>query len=201
MPGDLQTLSDRPLKVGLLGGSFNPAHEGHLELSLSALSTLGLDEMWWLVTPANPLKDTSIYAPFDDRMNSAKMIAEDPRIKISDFEKKHGLQYTIDTLTALKKHFPGVSFVWTMGADNLRDFHLWRDWRDIAAEMPIAVFDRPGYKSDALESVAAKELAHFRIDLKAAKTLAGTPPVAWVFVNETNNPMSSTQLRAQSIDP
>jgi len=182
-------------KIGLLGGSFNPAHAGHREISLSAIDWLGLDAVWWLVTPGNPLKDIDSYAPYPERLATARHVADDERIVISNFEQRRGLQYTVDTLTTLWDDFPAMQFVWLMGADGLRDFHLWKDWRRIAETAPFAVFNRPGYETDALDSEAATELAHFRINEDAAKTLAGTEPPAWIFFDGTDNPLSSTAIR------
>ncbi len=181
--------------IGLLGGSFNPAHEGHLGISLAALARLGLDRVWWLVTPGNPLKDPRAYAPYEDRLAAARRIANDPRIAVLDFEARRNLQYTADTLEALRSRHPAHRFVWLMGADSLRDFDQWRDWRRIAQTVPIAVFNRPGLADAALRSETARALKANRIDEAAAETLADTPPPAWVFITDTDIPVSSTAIR------
>ncbi|MBB5517903.1 nicotinate-nucleotide adenylyltransferase [Amphiplicatus metriothermophilus] len=182
-------------KIGLLGGSFNPAHEGHREISLAALDWLGLDAVWWLVSPGNPLKAPDIYAPYEERLAAARRIAADPRIVASDFERRKGLQYTVDTLSMLADLWPQMRFVWLMGADSLAAFHEWKDWRAIAAMVPIAVFSRPGHEAAAEESPAAQALAAFRLDERDGPLLADAEPPAWAFYSGISNPISSTALR------
>ena len=184
-------------RIGLLGGSFNPPHDGHREISLVALDKLGLDAVWWLVTLGNPLKDESDYAPYDERMAAAQRCANHSHIVISDFENRYNLQYTVDTIERLQELNPGVRFVWLMGADSLASFHKWRDWRRIAALAPIAIFNRPGSSDAALYAEAAIALADKRLDPGAAKRLADTTPPAWIFFADTNNPTSSTEIRNQ----
>ena len=181
-------------RIGLLGGSFNPAHVGHREISLVALDRLRLDAVWWLVSPGNPLKDPEIYAAYDERLRQARAVASHPDIVVSDFEQRRGLQYTVDTLEQIIDANPGASFVWLMGADSLCNFHRWKDWRRIAELAPIAVFNRPGYGDAALLSEAADTLAPFRIEEGDGDLLAREPP-AWIFFNDTDNPLSSTVLR------
>ena len=185
-------------RIGLLGGSFNPPHDGHVEISLTALNWLKLDAVWWLVTPGNPLKNPDVYAPYEERLCAARQIIKDDRIVVSNFEERRNLQYTAETLSALNEDFPAMKFVWLMGADSLRDFHRWRDWRKIAALAPIAVFNRPGFGDDALRSETAQALAHFRLDAAAAETLCDSEPPAWIFYQATDNPISSTELRQTS---
>ena len=133
-------------RIGLLGGSFNPAHRGHRRASLNALRALGLDEVWWLVSPGNPLKEgAKDMAPFAARFGSAERMAARAPIRPSDFEAREGTRFTIDTVRALKRRFPMHDFIWLIGADNLRNFHKWRNWRGIVRELPIAVIPRPGY--------------------------------------------------------
>lgn len=184
-------------RVGLLGGSFNPAHAGHREISLAALERLDLDAVWWLVSPGNPLKDPASYAPFEERASIARRIADHPSIIVSDFERRHGLQYTIDTLERLKIVNPQIQFVWLMGADSLSTFHLWKDWRRIAEAAPIAVFNRPGYAESALTSEAANALSAFQHDARNADKFADFEPPAWIYFDDTKNPLSSTDLRAR----
>lgn len=183
-------------RVGLLGGSFNPAHEGHREISLLALERLGLDAVWWLVTPGNPLKDPGLYAPYEDRLATARRVAGHPHIVISDFERRRGLQYTIDTLDALTALNAHTAFVWIMGADAFAQFDRWKDWRRIAALVPLAVFNRPGFAAEALSGPAAESLAPFRIPAGDAMTLAAAEPPAWVYFDDTAIAMSSTAIRA-----
>ncbi len=182
-------------KIGLFGGSFNPAHEGHLEISLSALDRLNLDVIWWLVSPGNPLKDPSDMEPFEARMNSAQQIASDPLILVSDLEKKIGTKYTIDTLKIIKKTYPDDQFVWIMGADNLEQFDQWKDWETIANTVPFAIFNRPSYSSASLKSNAARVLGTFQIEEKDAGKLYSLTPPAWVYCTGNENPASSTEFR------
>lgn len=183
-------------KIGLLGGSFNPAHEGHLEISLAALDVLKLDQIWWLVSPGNPLKSANDMADFDERFASAQKMATDPRIKVSDVEKTLGTVYTIDTLQQLKMSLQKDHFVWLMGADNLIQFHEWKDWKKIASTVPFAIFNRPSYSRKSLKSVAAKALENARIPLDQANTLYSLKPPAWIFYELSDNPLSSTEIRS-----
>ena len=186
-------------QIGLLGGSFNPAHEGHLYISETALRSLGLDEVWWLVSPQNPLKPTDGMASFEDRFNSAKQIARNPKIVVSDFEQHLGQSYTARTLEALCESRKDCAFVWLMGADNLIQFRNWYQWRDIFDTLPIAVFDRPGYTMKALNSFAAKTHEKYRVftSIPGAplKDFAMQRAPAWTFVSHTKHKMSSTALR------
>ncbi|MEZ5833861.1 MAG: nicotinate-nucleotide adenylyltransferase [Dongiaceae bacterium] len=184
-------------RIGLLGGSFNPAHEGHRDISLAALAFLDLDEVWWLVSPQNPLKPERGMASFADRMASAKSMADHPRILVTDIERKFGTRYTADTLRKLVTRFPSYRFVWLMGADNLAQIASWRDWTRIFHLTPIAVFDRPTYTIKALTSLAARRFRRSRRREAALKTLATTPAPAWVFVHHRLNPISATAIRAE----
>jgi len=184
------------LRVGLYGGSFNPAHAGHRHVSRLALRRLALDRVWWLVSPGNPLKDRSHLPEAARRAEGARAVAREPRIAVTDFEAGLGVRYTRETLAWLTDRHPEVRFVWIMGADSLASFHRWRGWREIAARMPFAVIDRPGYTLKAMASPAARLLAASRIDEPAAPTLADRPPPAWVFLHGPRNSLSSTALRA-----
>ncbi len=184
-------------KVGLLGGSFNPAHEGHRDISLAALSYLGLDEVWWLVAPQNPLKSAAGMAPFADRLAEARRIARHPRIVVTDIEARLGTRYTADTLRRLQQQFRDHRFVWLMGADNLAQIADWKDWQQIFHLLPIAVFDRPAYTYQALAAKAARRFASFRQREQAVRTLAMMPPPAWTFVHHRLNPISATEIRAK----
>ena len=182
-------------KVGLLGGSFNPAHDGHVEISLAALKILDLDFIWWLVSPGNPLKGEDDMAPYQDRLTSAKEIVNDERIIVSEIEKDMETRYTVNTLEKLKTELPNYNFVWLMGADNLAQFDQWKDWRKIANTVPFAIFNRPSYSRESLQSVAAKELEKYLIDCDQASTLHKLKPPAWIYYELTNNPLSSTEIR------
>ena len=149
--------------TGLLGGSFNPAHRGHRRVTLFAIGALGLDEAWWLVSPGNPLKPTAGMAPLAARYRSAAAQARRAPIRVTTIERELGTRFTVDTLRSLKRRYPRRRFVWLMGADNLAQFHLWRRWRQIAREMPIAVIARPGYDDKALASPAMAWLRRFRL--------------------------------------
>jgi nicotinate-nucleotide adenylyltransferase len=184
-------------RIGLLGGSFNPAHDGHREISLEALKLLKLDAVWWLVSPANPLKEGGDYAylPYGDRLAAARRVADHHAIVVSNFEERRGLQYTVDTVEALVDLWPQIHFVWLMGADSLAGFHRWKNWRRIASLVPIAVFNRPGHEAAATASEAAKELALFRVPLGRAAAIVGADPPAWTFIETTRNPASATAIR------
>jgi nicotinate-nucleotide adenylyltransferase len=184
------------LRIGLFGGTFDPPHRAHLSACLLAMKRLRLDRVWWLVTPGNPLKDTRGLAPLATRIVAARDLAHHPRIIVTGVEAEIGTRYTYETLRYLVRRCPGVHFVWLMGADNLRSFHRWRQWRDIAALVPIAVVDRVGPSLYATSGVAADALARFRIRESAATTLASRRPPAWVFLHGLKSPLSSTALRS-----
>ena len=187
-------------KVGLFGGSFNPPHEGHLNLCDLALKRLELDQIWWIVTPGNPLKDVSILAPLEERIKQCRAMISHPKIKVTAFEAKHKVRYTADTLKLVKKLRPRNDFVWLMGADNLADFHRWQDWREIAGMMPIAVIDRPGSTLSYHSGQAAIALSQYRIDESDASLLSHMKPPAWTFIHGPRSSLSSTQLRAEKAD-
>jgi len=188
------------LRIGLLGGSFNPAHGGHLHISRLALARLGLDEVWWLVSPQNPLKPASGMAPFAERLGRAERVAAaDRRIRLSDIEARLGTTYSADTIRALRRRFPRTRFVWLMGGDNLVQFPYWRRWQAIFGTVPIAVFARPGSSQKALAGIAAHRFAPARLPVTAARRLATTEPPAWVFFHTRLDPRSATQIRAGRI--
>ncbi len=162
---------------------------------MSALRRLNLDVVWWLVTPGNPLKDAEIYAPFEQRLHRARAFADHCDIVVSDFERRHDLQYTVDTIERLQLLNPTVQFIWLMGADSLATFDQWKDWQRIAELVPMAVFNRPGYTENALDSVAATTLKNFRIDENDPEKLLQSDPPAWIYFSDTNNSLSSTALR------
>ena len=185
----------RGQKIGLLGGSFNPPHEGHHLITRIALTRLRLDRVWWMVTPGNPLKSAADLAALDERVAKARALLDDPRVAVTGFEAEIGARYTYQSVAFLKARAPGVKFVWLMGADNLRQFHLWLRWRDIAASAPIAVIDRPGSTLKALSSPAAQALARFRLPEREAGRLADCAPPAFVFLHGPRSELSSSELR------
>ncbi|MBX3499103.1 MAG: nicotinate-nucleotide adenylyltransferase [Alphaproteobacteria bacterium] len=187
-------LTDR--RIGLLGGSFNPAHEGHVHVSLEALKRLGLDEVWWLVSPQNPLKAATDMAGLDRRMARARAIAAaHRRLRVTDLERALGTRYTIDTVRALRRHHPRARFVWLMGADNLKQLPRWKDWAALVEAVPIAVIDRPGFAPAALSGAPAHRYAGARLRPGAARSLADRAPPAWTFLYTRLNPLSATALR------
>lgn len=184
------------MQVGLFGGSFNPPHEGHMLVAETALRRLALDQLWWIVTPGNPLKSAGELAALADRVALSARLARDRRIKVTAFEAAHRLRYTADTLAFVKARNPGVDFVWIMGADNLRDFHRWQRWRQIAMTFPVAVVDRPGSTLSFMSSMLAKTFDYARIDEADAPLLARAEAPAWTFIHGPRSSMSSSRLRA-----
>jgi nicotinate-nucleotide adenylyltransferase len=183
------------MRVGLLGGSFNPPHLAHRAISLFAIKRLKLDRVWWLVTPGNPLKDTGGLHELAERAEAARQMAHDPRIDVSCLESVIGTRYTSNTITYLRRRAPGLRFVWIMGADNLAQFHRWQNWRRIASQVPIAVIDRPPQSFRALTAPAAQALARYRLPEKQAGRLAEHRAPAWVFLTGLKLNLSSTGLR------
>jgi nicotinate-nucleotide adenylyltransferase len=179
------------LKIGLFGGSFNPAHSGHLYVSLTALTRLKLDYVWWLVSPGNPLKFGKDMAAFEKRLLGAQKMARDPRLIVSDLERQLGTRYTIDTVKLLQQRFAQVDFVWLMGSDNLQNFHLWRDWQGIARALPLAVVQRPGSIMAAVHAAPIRYFGARRV------TDGNLPPAPAVLILDgARNPQSATRLRA-----
>ncbi len=185
-------------RIGLLGGSFNPAHGGHLHISRLALTRLDLDEVWWLVSPQNPLKPVAGMAPFAERLATAAEVAvADRRIRVIDIEAGLGSTYTADTLKVLRRRYPRAGFVWLMGDDNLAQIPHWKRWQEIFHAVPIAVFNRPGTMLTALAGIAAHRFARARVPVLAARHLALMPPPAWVFFHTRLDPRSATRIRAE----
>jgi len=184
-----------PRRVGLLGGSFNPAHAGHLHLSLLALRHLRLDAVWWLVSPQNPLKPAAGMAGYRKRLAGAARLARHPRLRVSDIEARLGTRYSVDTVAALCRRFPRTRFVWLMGADNLVQLPAWHRWVRLFDAVPIAVFDRPPYFFKGMAEKAARRFARQRISATAARGLADRAPPAWVFLHTRRNPASATAIR------
>ncbi len=188
-------------RIGIMGGSFNPAHQGHLIVAEAALRRLGLDQLWWVVTPGNPLKNHSGLAPLTQRMAACRTLAKDPRMKVTSFETALGSPYTAVTLQFLKRRYPLCRFVWVMGADNLASFDRWQNWRGIAASMPLAIVDRPGWRHKALASRAAQAMSRVRVPEAQAKTLIGQKSPAWTFLTTRLSDLSSTALRKKTGSP
>jgi len=185
----------RAIRIGLLGGSFNPAHAGHAHVLHVAMRRLRLGQIWLLVSPGNPLKDSAEMAPMAQRMAAAAAIADGRRIITTDIERRLGTRFTRDTLRALHIRFPRARFVWIMGADNLEQIPRWRGWMDIARETQIAVLPRPTYNHRALSGQAARRWHRWRIPPHAAAALAAQPAPRWLFLAARENALSATQLR------
>lgn len=184
------------MRIGLFGGSFNPPHDGHRLVSRQAVVRLGLDAVWWLVTPGNPLKNRAELRPLSERIAAARAMIDHPRVHVTGFEAARGFTYSYWTIEWLNRTLPDRRFVWIMGADNLFGFHRWERWRDIADLVPMAVYVRPGSSRRAPFSVAARALGRFRIEESDARLLAGLAPPAWVYLNGIMSELSSTALRA-----
>jgi nicotinate-nucleotide adenylyltransferase len=184
------------LSIGLFGGSFNPPHEGHVLVAQTALRRLGLDRIWWLVTPGNPLKQTAGLPSQAERMALVeRLVGPDPRMVITGIEAAIGTRYTEETIRFLRRRCRNVDFVWLMGADNLAGFHRWKNWRDIAANVPFAVIDRPGSTLKAASSPAARMLARSRLEESDAQLLARRESPAWIFLHGRRSSASSTAIR------
>ena len=188
------------MKVGLLGGSFNPAHGGHRRISQFALDALGLDEVWWMVSPGNPLKPKDGMAPLAVRLASAVKRAKGARIRPTAIERELGTRYTVDTLARLARRYPKVRFVWLMGSDNLAQFHRWKDWRRIARAMPIAVIARPGYDGAAWASPARAWLGRYRRSSASLSNRAGWSAPALIELRFDPDPRSATAVRRADPD-
>jgi nicotinate-nucleotide adenylyltransferase len=184
------------MRIGLFGGTFDPPHAAHLAASLLAMKRLKLDRMWWLVTPGNPLKDTRGLRPLEQRMAQARKLAGHPRIDVTGLEAVINTRYTYDTLEFLVRRCPGVRFVWVMGADNLRSFYRWQNWRGIANLLPMAIVDRMGSSLYAASGRAAQALGPYRLPERLAPELARRKAPAWLYLHGLKSPLSSTALRA-----
>lgn len=186
------------MRIGLLGGSFNPPHPGHRHIAEAALRQLGLDRVWLIVTPGNPIKDHGELAALSDRLAAAEAMMSHPRIVATGFEAALSTAYTAHTLAFLRRRFPGVRFIWIMGGDNLASFHRWQQWPAILRMMPVAVLDRPGFRYLAMASPAARAFAAARVDETYAAGLALMPPPAWTYLSIPLADISSTELRRRA---
>jgi nicotinate-nucleotide adenylyltransferase len=182
--------------VGLLGGSFDPAHEGHAHITREALKRFGLDEVWWLVSPGNPLKDKGP-ADLNKRVAHARKVADHPRVKVTDLEARINTRHTARTLARLKRMYPGVQFVWLMGADNLVQFSQWQNWQKIMHMVPVGVLARPGQRISARSSKAARVFRHRRLSRSASALLGREHPPKWCFLNVPMVDQSSSKIRAR----
>lgn len=196
-------MTDRPYAragqtVGLLGGSFDPAHAGHVHITREALKRFGLDRVWWLVSPGNPLKVRGP-APLAERLAKAEALMQHPKVTVTDIEARLGTRATADTIAALRRTYPGVRFVWLMGADNLAQLHLWQDWEFILDTVPVGVIARPGDRISARMSPAARRYRQYRINGGASQVLARSGAPAWCFVNVPMSDLSSTAIRARGM--
>lgn len=183
----------RGLNIGLFGGSFNPAHEGHLHVAETAMRRMGLDWVWWVVARGNPLKES--HGSYEARLSSAKRLAAHPRMRVTDIEARLGVNYTLDLLHGVKARAPDTRFVWIMGADNLSGFHRWGGWRRIAEQVPICIVARPGAGPSSRLSRFAATFSESRYDTSDAKLLPFAEAPAWTYLNAPWNPVSSTALR------
>jgi nicotinate-nucleotide adenylyltransferase len=188
--------AERGMVVGLFGGSFNPPHRGHALVAEIAIRRLNLDQLWWMVTPGNPLKSRNHLAPLAERVALSEAIAPDPRVKVTAFEQALGVSYTANTLARVKVRNPHVHFIWIMGADSLNTFHHWQKWQQIAQTFPIAVIDRPGSTLSYLSAKMAKTFHYARIDEDDAGVLWKRRAPAWTFIHGPRSALSSTALRA-----
>jgi nicotinate-nucleotide adenylyltransferase len=182
--------------IGLLGGSFDPAHHGHVHITKVAMTRFGLDRIWWLVSPGNPLKARGP-APMADRIARARAMLRDPRVIVTDVEARLGTRYTAQTIAALQAAYPGVRFVWLMGADNLVQFDRWQDWQQIMARVPVGILARPGQNLPARASRAARVFRAARIRGARSRSLALADAPAWCFVNAPLMDISSSAIRAR----
>ena len=192
--------TEKGMVIGLFGGSFNPPHAGHLLVSEIALRSLQLQQLWWMVTPGNPLKSKAWLAPLAYRLAASEALATDPRIKVTAFEQAFGESYTARILARLKLLRPGVRFVWIMGADNLKSFHRWQNWQEIAGTFPIAVVDRPGSTLSYLSSKMAQRFSDARVEESDAARLAYMQPPAWTFLHGPRSSLSSTAIRQHGME-
>ena len=183
------------MRIGLLGGSFNPAHRGHRRMSLAAMDALGLDQVWWLVSPGNPLKPRKGMAPYPARLAQARFVARRSRIMISDFEAEAGKIYTVDTVAALRQRHPDIQFIWLMGEDTVAQFHRWKEWRRLASLVPIAVLSRPGYDGAARAARAMGWLRWFVRPSTTARNWTKWSAPAITFLRLPPDPTSATRLR------
>ncbi len=185
----------RGLKIGLLGGSFNPAHEGHMHITLTALKRLGLDQIWWLVSPQNPLKTKRDMAPFQERLKTAQNFVTHPDVRVLGLEQRFQSNYSLNTVESLRQHCPQTRFIWIMAADNFIELENWHHWQKLMNLVPMAIMDRPGYALQALSSKAAQRFSFARRNERQARTLVHMPAPAWIFLTGPRHSASATEIR------
>lgn len=190
----------RGQSIGLLGGSFDPPHAGHVHITLEAMKRFGLDQVWWLVSPGNPLKSRGP-AKLGRRLLAARALMQHPRVFVSDFETQAGTRYTAQTIARLQEAVPQGRFVWLMGADNLAQFHLWKDWQEIMARLPVGVLARPGDRIEARTAKAAQVFRSARLHPRENRLLSRAEAPAWGFANVPMRAISSTELRKKGVWP
>jgi len=195
MPAEAPPIVEPGMRIGLFGGSFNPPHEAHRAASMLALKRLGLDRIWWLVTPGNPLKNNAKLPPLEERIEAARKVAASPKIDVTGVEAELGTRYTFDTVTRLRQRRPGVDFVFIVGADNLAHLHRWERWRGLLRKVALAVVDRPEFELSSLAAPAAVAFGQFRITENKARMIPRLSPPAWVFLRGLKSELSSTALR------
>ncbi|WP_078664032.1 nicotinate-nucleotide adenylyltransferase [Bartonella sp. WD12.1] len=186
---------ERSSVVGLFGGSFNPPHAGHILVAKTAIRRLRLDQLWWMVTPGNPLKNCTQLPSVHERMRLSFKFIDHPKIRVTGFEKEIGSTISVETITHILAHYRGIRFVWVIGADTLATFHHWHRWRDIISMLPIAIVDRPSVRTPALSSPVARTYRYFRLDERKSALLPFMSPPAWTYLHGPLSFQSSTQLR------
>lgn len=195
--GETESPHRSKFRVGLFGGSFNPAHDGHRSLSLKALQLLELDQVWWLVSPQNPLKDRRDTAPIEQRVRRAAEVANHSRLVVTDIEQRLGTRYSVDTVEALKRAHPHTAFVWLMGADNFASLHRWRSWIGFLQALPVAVFDREPYAYKAVRERAAHRFRGAAWPRDQLRAFVEAPPPAWCLIRHRTHPAASSKIRAE----
>jgi nicotinate-nucleotide adenylyltransferase len=183
------------MTIGLFGGSFNPPHDGHRLVAETALKRLGLDQLWWMVTPGNPLKSAGDLSPLAERIALSEKMSPGPRVKVTAFEAAYKVRFSADTVTLIKAHHRGIRFIWVMGADNLKNFHHWQRWRQIADMLPIAIIDRPGSTLSYVSSKMALAYDYARVDEDDAGSLARLKAPAWTLIHGPRSTLSSSAIR------
>ncbi|AQX20948.1 nicotinate-nucleotide adenylyltransferase [Bartonella sp. CDC_skunk] len=186
--------------VGLFGGSFNPPHAGHLLVAKTAILRLRLNQLWWMITPGNPLKDCIQLPSLHKRMQLSSEFLNHPKIRVTGFEKTIGSKISVDTISYILKRYRRVHFVWVMGADNLATFHYWHRWRDIMSMIPVAIIDRPLARMSALSSPMARTYCYSRVDERVSTLLPFMAPPAWIYLHGPLSFQSSTKLRLEGND-
>jgi nicotinate-nucleotide adenylyltransferase len=184
------------MTIGLFGGSFNPPHDGHRLVAETALKRLGLDQLWWMVTPGNPLKNASELLPLATRLQLSEAMAPGPRVKVTAFESAYKVRFSADTMALIKGRHRDINFIWVMGADNLKSFHHWQRWRQIAEMLPIAIIDRPGSTLSYVSSKMALTYNYARVDEDDAVSLAKLTAPAWTLIHGPRSWLSSSAIRS-----